>query len=297
MNIQFTNPGGVRKIVNVYVLTCQGGEKTPGLGDYLRGCFHLLQLSKLLNIEFAMDLSAHPLSRYLNKSASIEGVNHSCVHYYKEFNLEKSWIECYRSANNINITYLNGIINWLNNQKGPVVSIFSNSVPFFFKYSKEGMTFIRENLEPNSEMIEHINRALTNLNLQPKQYGVIHIRSGDQNIKENSNVSTSFVMRIKEILRNIINPRNTYLLISDSNDLKRFLTVFTNFRILFKSIEHLGGDNLNNNNTDGIRNTLLEFYLMSNSNSVVSMSVYDHISGFSQYCCAAYEIPFKYIML
>lgn len=27
MSVRFTNPGGVKKIVNVYVLKCEGGEK------------------------------------------------------------------------------------------------------------------------------------------------------------------------------------------------------------------------------------------------------------------------------
>lgn len=297
MSVRFTNPGGVKKIVNVYVLTCQGGEKTPGLGDYLRGSFSLLQLCKLLNLEFEMDLSAHPLSKYLNKASPVDGVDYSHVHYYKDFNVETSWSEVYRTKNNVNINYLNGIITWLNNQSKPVVSIFSNSVPFFFTFRSEGISFIREHIEPNEEMKENINKALTNLNLQPKEFGVIHIRTGDNYLKGKRRLDNKFVSRIKEILITMTNPTCNYLIISDSNELKRYLTIFSNFRMMFKPIEHLGGESVNKENMDGIRNTLLEFYLMSNSNSVLSMSVYDHISGFSQYCCVAHEIPFKYIRL
>jgi hypothetical protein len=297
MSVMFINPGCIKKIVNVYVLKCEGGEKTSGLGDYLRGSFSLLQLCKLLNLEFAMDLSAHPLSKYLKNASPVDGVDHSRIHYYKEFNLETSWIKMYNSKHNVNINYINGIISWLNNQQGPVVSIFSNSVPFFFKFLPEGTRIIREYIEPNEEMKENIDRALTNLNLQPKQFGVIHIRSGDYYLKGERRLNNSLVLKIKEILINMTNPKYTYFIISDSNELKRFLTRFTNFRMMFKDIEHLGGDNLNKDNTNGIRNTLLDFYLMSKSNSILSISVYDHISGFSQYCGAAYNIPFKYIRL
>jgi hypothetical protein len=297
MSVMFINPGGIKKIVNVYLLECQGGEKTPGLGDYLRGSFSLLQLCKLLNLEFAMDLSAHPLSKYLNKALPVEGVDYSRVHYYKEFNLETSWHEAYNAEHNVNINYINGIISWLNNQQGPVVSIFSNSVPFFFKFRPEGIRIIREYIEPNEEMKENINRALTNLKLQPKKFGVIHIRTGDHYLKGEKLLNNRLVLKIKKKLITMTNPKCNYLIISDSNELKRYLINFPNFHMMFKTIEHLGGESVNKENIDGIRNTLLEFYLMSNSNSVLSMSIYDHISGFSQFCCVAHEIPFKYIHL
>lgn len=244
-----------------------------------------------------MDLSAHPLSKYLKNTSPVEGVDYSRVHYYKEFNLETSWSEMYNAKHNVNINYINGIITWLNNQQGPVVSIFSHSVPFFFKFLPEGTTIIREYIEPNEVMKENIDRALTNLNLQPKQFGVIHIRTGDHYLKQKKRLNNALVLKIKKILITMTNPKCNYLIISDSNELKRYLIIFTNFHMMFKPIEHLGGDNLNKDNTDGIRNTLLDFYLMSNSNSVLSMSVYDHISGFSQYCCVTHGIPFKYIRL
>ena len=58
MQIERIN-NNIKKIVNVFQLECIGGKKTAGLGDYLRGCFALMQLSKLLNIEFDLDISNH----------------------------------------------------------------------------------------------------------------------------------------------------------------------------------------------------------------------------------------------
>ena len=49
--------------------------------------------------------------------------------------------------------------------------------------------------------------------------------------------------------------------------------------------------------TNGVMNTLLDFYLMSYSNAILALSVYEHISGFSQYCSTINKIPFNYIIL
>ena len=296
-HIHFANPGGITKIVNVYVLTCKGGERTPGLGDYLRGCFCLLQLSKLLKLEFAMDLSRHPLSAYLKHNTAVEGVNYSNVHYYSDNNMTTDWIEVLKKKTNVNMDYLNSFIQWLNTQQGPVVSIFSNAVPFFLNYQPAGISFIRSHIEPNDELTQSVTHALNALRLEPKNFSVIHIRAGDQFFNPGGVIDMTFVEKIKTILNEVINPSYKYLLLSDSNELKRYLTCYNNMHMMFKPIEHLGGDCLNTSNANGIRNTLLEFYLMAQSNSILSVTVYHHISGFSQYCSVLNNIPFKYIRL
>ena len=62
-------------------------------------------------------------------------------------------------------------------------------------------------------------------------------------------------------------------------------------------IEHLGGDINHHKRPEGIKNSLLEFYLMSYSNSILALTAYDHISGFSRYCSEIYNIPFKNIKI
>ena len=64
-----------------------------------------------------------------------------------------------------------------------------------------------------------------------------------------------------------------------------------------KQIEHLGGENMKSSETPGVMNTVLDFYLMSHSNAILALSVYQHISGFSQYCSIINNIPFSYIII
>ena len=71
----FTNTK-LKKIVNVYQ-TDYKNMKSPGLGDFLRGCFCLMQVCRLINVEFDIDISQHPLSKYIENPtrAKADGVH------------------------------------------------------------------------------------------------------------------------------------------------------------------------------------------------------------------------------
>ena len=101
------------------------------------------------------------------------------------------------------------------------------------------------------------------------------------------------IYSINKIINNIINPNHTYLIISDSNDLKEYLKIYPNFYISIKNIEHLGGESINKDNSEGVINTMVDYYMMSYSNAIICLSVYGHISGFSKYCSVLNNIPYK----
>ena len=82
----FTNKK-LKKIVHVYQLKYTNNKKgSPGLGDFLRGSFCFLQLSKLLNLEFEIDVSNHPISKYIENSLPIKDINYDNVFWYEETN-------------------------------------------------------------------------------------------------------------------------------------------------------------------------------------------------------------------
>jgi len=59
----------LKQIVNIYQLKYTNGI-AQGLGDYIRGCFCLLQISLLLNLQFDMELTNHPISKYIKREDS-----------------------------------------------------------------------------------------------------------------------------------------------------------------------------------------------------------------------------------
>ena len=64
MSLKHLTNKNIKKIVCVYQLQFTN-DKSPGIGDFLRGCFFVLQLSQLLKLEFELDISNHPIAKYI----------------------------------------------------------------------------------------------------------------------------------------------------------------------------------------------------------------------------------------
>lgn len=287
----------LKKLVHVYQLNYING-KSPGLGDFLRGSFSFMQLSKLYNLNFDIDFSNHPMSKYLENTEKNNNINYNNIELYEGINLPiENLLDFEKTIKNVNPEFINNTINWLNTKNCEVFGFMSNAYPYFNKYTEEGRNFVKSKLEPNNMMKQYIDYSLGELGLNKKGYGVIHIRTGDSHLVSNEGFTKLFLEKLKTIINSCILSERRYLIISDSNILKNLLKSYPNFYILIKDIEHLGGEHIRHTETNGIMNTLLDFYLMSYSNTIISLSVYGHVSGFSKYCSVIYGIPFKFIKI
>jgi hypothetical protein len=155
---------------------------------------------------------------------------------------------------------------------------------------------------------------MSELNLCSKQFYLIHIRAGDNYLKkESSTFKKEFIsklinnikndigqiMNINSIDNGIGNEKKTipnFLLISDNNEIKSILKCFfPNFKIFIKPITHFGeGVELEEEN---VKNTLIDFYIISFAKSIYAYSVYKHGTGFSYWCAKTFNINYtcKYI--
>ena len=188
--------------------------------------------------------------------------------------------------------------------------------------------FMRGIFNPTDEMNEYLNETLKPLELVKNQYKVIHIRCGDKYLftpeektvqqKENLDKKEKEKEREEKIYQNILakleedlleldqhqaqkqnQDQYKYLLISDNNQIKPRLIKEQeqerNIQTLMNEITHLGeGVELDN---EKVKNTLLDLYLISNANQILSYSVYEHGTGFSKWLAETYNIPYtcKYI--
>jgi hypothetical protein len=297
----------LKKIVHVYQLEFSN-KKSPGIGDFLRGTFFLMQLSKILNLEFEIDISNHPISQFIiNKGLNPE-INYNNIEFKNGLNRPPGDKLLYRinPPNNIyfEINFINQIISELNNSNTECFSLFSNAFPLYYNFKDEGRNYLKSQLLPNEIMVKYIDETLHQLRLEKNTYAVLHLRTGDEYLSKNKVIDHRFINNINKHIDSIIVPGKKYLLLSDNNLLKKYLKNRPNFYILFNKIEHLGGEisikgqnNAGTKDNNGVKNTMIEFYLMSFSNSILSMSVYDHISGFSKYCAEIFNIPFKNIKI
>jgi hypothetical protein len=299
MNYSELTKTNIKKLVHIYQLNYRNG-KSPGLGDFLRGSFCFMQLAKLYNIDFDIDFSNHPMSKYLENVNKNEDIDYNNIEIYYDINLSRDKLIEYESSvknKNINPEFIKNTIKWLNTKNSESVGFMSNAYPFFNKFTEEGKNFIKSKLEPNNVMKEYINYSLGELQLNKNGYGVIHIRTGDEHLVNNQGFTKEFLKKLKLIINSSILPDRRYLILSDSNILKNMLKTYPNFYILIRDIEHLGGEYMKNTDTNGIMNTLVDFYLMSYSKTIISLSTYRHVSGFSKYCSVIYGIPFKFIKI
>lgn len=292
--IQLTNKN-IKKIVCVFQLQYVN-EKSEGFGDFIRGCFYAMQLTKLLNLEFELDISNHPVSKYIENSGKNSNINYDNIEFVLGHNRPP---HLWRDPNmHLDIIFANQIIDKINNHiDSDTYAFFTNAFPIFYDFLDTGREKIKNMLTPNTFMQDYIDTTLNEMNLSRNTYDTIHIRSGDQYLGNSPAMNINFINKIKERIDGLIVPNKKYLIISDSNTLKVALNSYPNFYIVNRNIQHLGGHFLNPEATNGVMNTLLDFYLMSYSNSIFALSAYPHVTGFSKYCAVINKIPFDFIIL
>ena len=290
----------IKKIVNVYQLELTN-QKSPGIGDFLRGSFFLMQLAKILNLEFEIDISNHPISQFVINKGLNPKIDYNDIEFKYGMNRPDNYDLTHTPPNNVyfDTDFINQLISELNKSKSECFPLFSNAFPIFYNFKEECRNFLRSQLLPNKNMFKYINETFKMLNLQKNTYAVLHIRTGDKYISKNEIIDIEFINEINNHINKIVVPGKKYLILSDNTILKAYLANKPNFYVLLNKIEHLGGEiSMKGNENDGIKdndavkNTMLEFYLMSFSNSILSMSVYGHMSGFSKYCAEIFNIPF-----
>uniref|UniRef100_A0A6C0B163 Uncharacterized protein n=1 Tax=viral metagenome TaxID=1070528 RepID=A0A6C0B163_9ZZZZ len=288
-----TNPF-LKRLVNVYQLQYTNGV-AQGLGDYIRGSFCLLQIAALLGLQFDMDIRNHPMSKYIQETGEpYNNINYSSIAKYKNINYIPINAKSFKKNSE---QFFHEFIYEMNRQEPKVENYytFCNSFPVFDNYPEKARMFIKSKLQPNETLLPYIAERMKLLELSFKQFSVIHIRSGDKYLFKNNRLNTIVVRKIVNILKRSCKPNQKYLLLSDNNQIKAALkSIFPLFIIHNSSIVHLGEQpNMNDDKNDsGIRDTLIDFFIMSNASHIIGFSPYNWGSGFSQWCSVLYNIPF-----
>ena len=269
----------VQKIVAVYQLKYKNGG-IYGLGDFIRGCISLLQLCKDLNLDFDIDLSNHPLSRYIEghiKTSKIDYNNISKIEVTDNLNYPKIFYKTYK--------YL------LQNLNNEVYATTTNTPPFF-EINQLDIEFIKSRLIPNVQFQYELDETMTTLGLKNCEFLVIHIRVGDNYLFNNIEVPQNIVSSLFNNLTPLLNDKTRkYLILSDSTKLKMLFKSYENCVFHQKKITHLGEHTVLTG--DAVKNTLMDFYLMSQALHIYSYSGYGNYgSGFSKWVAVLYNIPY-----
>jgi hypothetical protein len=345
----------VFKVVNVFQPVFMYNRKATGWGDIIRGSYFLIQYCEELELDFDIDMSYHPISRFLEKYRKNK--------YYNEFFIDKETenmkkniyknVVKFDETNFIPKVTSNKII--LSNHRS-IKEIkykfnkYLNNVPFncdimessIYTYTNENksklsntkyihtITFpiynitylqkerMKQEVEPCEEVKIEVQTIMNKLELVEERYVVLHIRCGDTYLLNKSKYfSKRFLSKVIEEVKSWLvfleNTRGTVInmnmntteedtlkmsvfCIADNNYIKQILiNEFPFIKILMFDIKHTGeGQHLEEEN---VKNTVIEFSIMSKSKSIFTISAYDHGSGFSKWCAETYSIPYmcKYI--
>jgi hypothetical protein len=172
------------------------------------------------------------------------------------------------------------------------VFMFCNSFPIG-EISEKNKEYMRSILEPTAEMKQLVCDTLSSLNLTVKGYNVIHVRSGDRYLTNEINVfDVKYIEKLTLAIRGDMRFNGEeYLIIADNNSIKLALkNIFSGFKILVKEITHFGEGVILEE--EKVKNSLVDFYLLSFAKSIFSYSYYEHGSGFSSWCAKTYDIPY-----
>ncbi len=274
----------IKQIINVYQPIYKNSKNASGFGDFIRGNYFLMQFCETFNLKFTC-LINHPIQLFLKNNSldyleSDEVPNYENIEFYQQVK-----IEGFLDENNFN-HFLNTSENTNDNR-----NVFINTYLYPQQnISQKHKEFMRNILEPIPELTTHVENVLTNLNLEKQSFNVIHIRSGDKYLIENSVLEPIFIKKLVNVLY-FLNSRETYLLLTDSYKLKYVLMkLFPRLKMFFNEITHFGeGVELDENK---VKNTLVDFYVMASSKKIFSFSVYEHGTGFSRWCAETYNIPY-----
>lgn len=301
INVSLLKNKNIHKIYHIYQEKYLDNVFPSGLGDFIRSCFFIIQFCTKYNFEYEIVIN-HPIAIFLNRFS----LSYTNSKLHDNYNItmfkETNWLknsfdtENYIQSFQLKKEKLNEFVLYLS--KLPIINnaIFSYNIFFPIKIiTIEEKNIVRSLFEPSYKINKYLNLTFNSLQINTNNFIVIHLRSGDIYLNNQTKIFNSVYLHLikNEIIKIIFNNKNTdILLIADNNEIKYLLKQeFPIIKCIFNQITHIGeGAHLTD---DKIKNTLLDFYLMSHSQYIYSFTCYPHGSGFSYWCSVIYNIPYR----
>ena len=297
-------------VIHVFTNKCCNIKYNPndtssywGIGDLIRGTIKLYQYSLIMKFNYYVDISLHPISKYLinsnHKYEYLVQKNKDNIEYFYidrlKDNLKKKLKEASEKSEykDLKHSYDDNIIMLTTNDK------IAECLPI----TDECKNFILNIFKPKPEFKLYFDNYVKNILKLNDNYGICHFRLGDELLIKNENKLDIHTFLNKYIINDYISIENDILL-TDNKLLKKYV-LDNNIMITPNTIiKHLGLNNdeqqdqeqehngLNTLEEDyGTRDTLIEFFLILNSKVIKSYTSYNWISGFVFWISVVKDIP------
>ena len=263
------------RIINVYqTQKLVSGHIPQGFGDYIRGSLSVLQTARRLGIEFDMAIQ-HPLAQWLQPAQQYTNT-------VADINFIETQNQCRRIIQACKSTRL-----------FVYVHAFPDPV------CDDDKQTVWKHLQPNAAMTAYRTAVYEAMKIVPGQYEVIHIRCGDTHIRDTHvQFQTGSVEGFRSVPTDYVNealarmrPGTRYVVLSDNAEVKSAIKAqFAGAIVRESEILHLGTSI--GFSAAGVRDTLLDFYILGDAARVTALSAYSHGSGFSQWACELRKVPY-----
>lgn len=259
--------------------------RQAAFGDFIRGTCFLWQVCSQLGIQCQIYLNNHPIHLFLQEFDSDVKITPNSVP-----NMDvRSW----NSFDEImaDAPRRDRLVTLITAKSAPeILSIGTNHFPITDDVPNEFKIYMRQHLTMNNSLKVEYDKFTAGI--APKSYSVIHIRAGDP--VEPRDMPPNEMGNIVKILNTIPKDIGPFYIISDNPKLRnqlvdnnRFFKLgdFETVHLAYKTDKHI----------EGVKNTLLEFFFMSNANKVFQLAPHQYWwgSGFSEWCCKVYDVPIE----
>jgi hypothetical protein len=266
----------IRTIIQVYLKNVQSIDLTPGFGDYLRGAIYLYRLQLKYNFKLKLDYSQHPISQYISNDSPTPLDSKNNLQVFEDL----YWWSHNKITGNDLISFMHIIFNSSNDYRVFTNRLYSGYIAGHI-LSVEEQEFMKRQILPSDSIKSKVD-AIVDTYIEG--YNILHIRSGDDTlINGNNNVNHNFYSIVESNLS--VLQSLPVIVISDSIQIREELHKLYGFYISGYQVEHSGKAN---NDLEG---TVIEFFLMSRSKTIFSLSVYEWGSTFSTMASAIYNVP------
>ncbi|MBT8573846.1 hypothetical protein G6699_09755 [Polynucleobacter paneuropaeus] len=225
-----------------------------GFGDFLMGSVSLRQFAEKLNYIPRVSFNNHPIFRYLCNKTIVDSLDLKNVKYI--FDTPE-------------------LIDFVDQSL-----VFTNHQPI--KIAQNDKSFVIENcLTPRVDFQKKISEIRDQLGLNGA-YTVIHIRSLDK-----EEISKKLLAKLQKLINPVLESEKKYLLLSNNGAILSYLNAPNLIKTGLLRC-HSGESHIDN---EELRDTLIEFFLMSTSQEIIQFSPYPWGSNFSNIISIIYDIP------
>jgi hypothetical protein len=268
-----------------------GSHGGAGLGDILRGMLSVTEYCKGRDVEIEYCFTNHPISNWL------KGTKGRTNYVFEDFttHILKSWENCYCALERF-LNHPNYDTIYIESTMLPIQLVNAEQSQDFYRkeyFSDSTIEAVQNSLTFNDDFLADVNTILNSYSIN-STFSVLHIRLQDYNFVDFEDTLGLPMSKVFEKVKRLSFNKETTIFMSTSRKLLHILKKKLGVHVRDTDAIHLG--NFNDTTEElkqRIKDTLIDFVILSKASHIIQLSDYHWGSGFSDSCATLYNIPIE----